>query len=135
MFKLIVVTSFSIYAVGCVFDWIEENGGVQEMDNRSLTKSKLVYDMIESSNGFYVSPVSTHARSRMNIPFRIGNAKGDEDLEKEFLKKAEALRMVQLKGHRSVGGIRASLYNALSIDETKMLVKFMREFQENNQKN
>lgn len=105
------------------------------MASRSLAKSKMVYDEIESSNGFYISPVMVHCRSRMNIPFRIGNAKGDEALEKEFLKQAEALKMVQLKGHRSVGGIRASLYNAMSIEETKVLVNFMREFRDHNQKN
>lgn len=125
---------FSIYAVGCVFDWISGEGGVTEMDRRSSIKSKMIYDEIAASNGFFVSPVAEHCRSRMNIPFRIGSATGDDDLEKEFLQQAEALKMKQLKGHRSVGGIRASLYNAMTIEETKQLADFMRAFRVNNQK-
>lgn len=124
----------SIYVVGCVFDWIAAEGGVAEMDKRSSNKSKMIYEEIASSNGFYVSPVEEHCRSRMNIPFRIGSAAGDDALESEFLKQAQALKMVQLKGHRSVGGIRASLYNAMSIEETTQLAEFMREFRQKNQK-
>lgn len=120
--------------MGCVFDWIVSEGGVAEMDKRSLIKSKLIYEEIASSNGFYVSPVEGHCRSRMNIPFRIGSATGDDELEKEFLKQAEGLKMMQLKGHRSVGGIRASLYNAMSIEETTQLAQFMKDFRMKNQK-
>lgn len=94
----------------------------------------MIYDEIAASNGFFVSPVAERCRSRMNIPFRIGSATGDDDLEKEFLQQAEALKMKQLKGHRSVGGIRASLYNAMTIEETKQLADFMRAFRVNNQK-
>ena len=122
----------SIHVVGCVFDWIAEEGGVAEMDKRSSIKSKMIYEEIAASNGFYVSPVEEHCRSRMNIPFRIGSATGDDDLEKAFLKEAESKKMVQLKGHRSVGGIRASLYNAMSIEETTQLATFMREFRMKN---
>lgn len=104
------------------------------MDKRSLIKSKMIYEEIANSNGFYVSPVEEHCRSRMNIPFRIGSAAGDEDLEKEFLKQADGLKMAQLKGHRSVGGIRASLYNAMSIEETTKLAQFMKDFRQKNQK-
>lgn len=103
------------------------------MGERSSVKSKMIYEEIANSDGFYWSPVEDHCRSRMNIPFRIGTASGDDDLEKEFLKQAEALKMVQLKGHRSVGGIRASLYNAMSIGETTKLAEFMKEFRQKNQ--
>lgn len=98
------------------------------MANRSLKKSKAVYEEIESSGGFYCSLVEKNCRSRMNIPFRIGGPAGNDDLEKQFLKEAETIKMVQLKGHRSVGGIRASLYNAITEQETDVLVNFMREF-------
>lgn len=104
------------------------------MDKRSLIKSKMIYDEIAMSNGFYMSPVEEHCRSRMNIPFRIGSAAGDDALEKDFLKQAESMKMMQLKGHRSVGGIRASLYNAITIEETTKLAEFMREFRQKNQK-
>lgn len=104
------------------------------MDKRSAIKSKMIYEEIAASNGFYVSPVEEKSRSRMNIPFRIGSTDGDDDLEKEFLKQAQNLGMAQLKGHRSVGGIRASLYNAMSIEETTKLAEFMKEFRMKNQK-
>lgn len=100
------------------------------MNKRSMIKSKMIYEEIASSNGFYVSLIDDKCRSRMNIPFRIGSPTGDDALEKEFLKQAESLKMAQLKGHRSVGGIRASLYNAMSIGETTKLLEFMREFRQ-----
>lgn len=102
------------------------------MYNKSLTKSKLILDVIENSDNFYVCPVDKEFRSRMNIPFRVGSATGDEALEKKFLVGAEKLKMVQLKGHRSVGGIRASLYNAVSVDDAEVLSKYMKEFYETN---
>lgn len=111
-----------------VFEWIKRNGGVEGMNDRALQKSQLIYKAMDASNGFYVCPVDPDHRSRMNIPFRIGGANGDDDLEKEFLKKAEAMGMLQLKGHRSVGGIRASLYNALTIENAATLANFMKEF-------
>lgn len=117
--------------MGLVFKWILKNGGLDEMERRAVIKSKLVYDVVAESDGFYYAPVHANYRSKMNVPFRIG-ASGDETLEKEFLKGAEALGMVQLKGHRSVGGIRASLYNAITIEETTILVNYMKEFAKNN---
>lgn len=114
--------------MGRVFEWIKRNGGVSGMDQRSLKKSQLIYKTIDESNGFYVCPVDSKCRSRMNIPFRIGGLAGDEDLEKEFLKKAEDMGMLQLKGHRSVGGIRASLYNAITVENAETLAKYMRDF-------
>ncbi|XP_065354236.1 probable phosphoserine aminotransferase [Calliphora vicina] len=126
--------TFGIYVMGLVFEWISRNGGVEGMSQKSVVKSKLIYDMIDKSNGFYYCPVDANVRSRMNVPFRIGSPQGDENLEKAFLAKAESEGMIQLKGHRSVGGIRASLYNAVTTDETQKLASLMMEFYENNRK-
>jgi phosphoserine aminotransferase len=109
-----------------VFAWLKRNGEIEGMKKHSQYKSQLIYKTIEDSKGFYTCPVDAVCRSRMNIPFRIRG--GDEALEKEFLQKAEALKMMQLKGHRSVGGIRASLYNAITRDNAETLAKFMKEF-------
>lgn len=94
-------------------------------------KSKLIYDAIEQSNGFYVCPVAKACRSRMNIPFRIQN---NEELENAFVAGASKQNMLQLKGHRSVGGIRASLYNAVTLEEAETLANYMKSFykQHNN---
>lgn len=100
------------------------------MDKLSLAKSQMIYQVIDGSDGFYTCPVDKNVRSRMNIPFRIGGPAGNDALEKEFLQKAELIKMVQLKGHRSVGGIRASLYNAITLENTETLAKFMKEFSE-----
>lgn len=94
----------------------------------SRKKSSLIYDVIDNSSGFYCSPVERSCRSRVNIPFRVGGSEGNTELEAKFLEEAEAHHMVQLKGHRSVGGIRASIYNAMTLEETKVLEKFMRDF-------
>lgn len=118
--------------MGRVFAWIKRQGGLKAMNDLALKKSQMVYKIIEDSNGFYYCPVDVSVRSRMNIPFRVGGPGGNENLEKEFLKGAEAKGMVQLKGHRSVGGIRASLYNAVTVENAETLVKYMKEFFENN---
>lgn len=102
------------------------------MAKTAAAKSKLIYDVIEQSNGFYSCPVEKRVRSRMNVPFRIGSSEGVEALEKEFLAKAESRGMIQLKGHRSVGGIRASLYNAITVAETEQLAELLKEFAQNN---
>jgi phosphoserine aminotransferase len=117
-----------IYVMSRVFAWLKRNGGIDGMNKHSLSKSQLIYKTIDDSNGFYSCPVDNNSRSRMNIPFRIRG--GDDALEKEFLQKAEALKMMQLKGHRSVGGIRASLYNAITQANAETLAKFMKEFYE-----
>lgn len=121
-----------IYVMGLVFHWIKQNGGVEGMSKNSEIKSKLIYDIIDQSNGFYYCPVEKNVRSRMNVPFRIGTPQGNDKLEKAFLLQAESKGMIQLKGHRSVGGIRASLYNAITIEETQKLANLMKEFYENN---
>lgn len=112
-----------------VLQWIIKQGGVSKMQEESRNKSKLLYDAMVDSNSFYSCPIDENVRSRINIPFRVGGPQGDEKLEAKFIEEAEKLNMHQLKGHRSVGGIRASLYNAITLDEVKLLVQFMREFQ------
>lgn len=109
-------------------NWIKKNGGIKTMYDNSLKKSQLLYNRIDQSNGFYSCPIDKPFRSRMNVVFRVGGADGDDALEKEFLKGAEALQMLQLKGHRSVGGIRASLYNAVTYQDADTLAKYMDEF-------
>ncbi|XP_069820350.1 phosphoserine aminotransferase isoform X1 [Dendropsophus ebraccatus] len=124
---------FSIYIMGLVLEWIKNNGGAAYMEKLSIIKSEMVYNVIDESNGLFVCPVEKKSRSRMNIPFRIGSIKGDSVLEKEFLDKAVALGMMSLKGHRSVGGIRASLYNAVTVEDVEKLVDFMKHFKETHQ--
>jgi len=122
--------TFGIHVVGLVFKWIKEAGGLEEMERRALKKSGCIYDVIEKSGGFYVCPVSKDCRSRMNVPFRIR----DTSLEEVFLKEAANKKMIQLKGHRSVGGIRASLYNAVTIENAERLQETMVEFMRKNSK-
>ncbi|KAL0101540.1 hypothetical protein PUN28_018990 [Cardiocondyla obscurior] len=117
---------FQIYMVGLVFEWIKRKGGVEGMQNFARKKSNKIYDVIDKSGGFYVCPIERSSRSKMNIPFRIKN--GDEELEKEFLSGAASRGMLQLKGHRSVGGIRASLYNAVTEEEAEILANYMKWF-------
>ncbi|XP_053530218.1 phosphoserine aminotransferase [Ictalurus punctatus] len=126
---------YSIYIVKLVLEWIKSNGGTDSMDKLSKQKSSLIYDIINSSNGFYSCPIDVGCRSRMNIPFRIGNSEGDEALEKQFLEGASKLGMISLKGHRSVGGIRASLYNAVTLEDTRALAAYMKGFLNKHQTN
>jgi len=122
--------TFGIYVAGLVFEWILRQGGLKGISQRNEEKASIIYQAIDSSNGFYNCPVEKKYRSRMNIPFRIRN--GDANLESQFLKDAESHHMLELKGHRSVGGIRVSLYNALTIQKVEALEKFMHQFFEKN---
>ncbi|XP_046407839.1 probable phosphoserine aminotransferase [Ischnura elegans] len=124
--------TFPIFVVGKVLEWVHRNGGAAGMAELSRVKSTLLYKALDSSGGFYNCPVQGPFRSRTNVPFRIG--KGDEALEKEFLAGASSMNMLQLKGHRSVGGIRASLYNAIRVDEVEALVAYMESFQKQHGK-
>lgn len=124
---------FQIYVVGLVFKWVKERGCVEGMEELAIVKSQMIFDVINKSNGFYSFPVKSDARSRMNIPFRIG--KNDEELEKEFLSGASARGMLQLKGHRTVGGIRVSVYNAVTVREVEILVEYMKWFYQQHNKN
>ncbi|XP_034248285.1 probable phosphoserine aminotransferase [Thrips palmi] len=126
---------FAIYVMWRVFEWIKRRGGVEAMEVAAKKKSSLLYNFIDSSNGFYTSTVKPACRSHMNVPFRVGgNGNGDDALESAFLKGAVANGMIQLKGHRLVGGIRASLYNAVTYEETETLVNYMKSFKDQNSK-
>lgn len=118
---------FSIWGVKLVLEWIKRNGGVEGMDKNADIKSGLIYDVIDSSD-FWRSPVDKRYRSRMNIVFRLPS----EELEAKFVKEATAEGMLGLKGHRSVGGLRASLYNALPYEDVVALKDFMKEFERKN---
>lgn len=126
--------TYSIYMMGLVFKWLKRNGGIQEINKINQMKSDLVYELIDSSDGFYCGTVEKKSRSRMNAPFRIASPEGDQELEKKFVEEAAAKDMIQLKGHRSVGGIRVSMYNAVKLDDIKTLVDFMKDFRQQNQK-
>ena len=119
---------FSIWAVKLVLEWVRNNGGAEGMAKRAELKSAILYDAIDGSGGYYRSPVDSAYRSRMNIVFRMGS----EELEKQFLAAAKAEGMVGLKGHRSVGGLRASIYNALPVEDVQALADLMKEFQRVN---
>ncbi|XP_066152198.1 probable phosphoserine aminotransferase [Euwallacea fornicatus] len=121
--------TFSVYVMEKVLQWIKKNGGVECMEKESLRKSSILYEAIRDSKDFYNCPINKNCRSRINIPFRVGGPQGDEALEAKFLIEAEKRYMYQLKGHRSVGGMRASLYNATTYEDVVLLVKFMKEFQ------
>jgi len=116
--------SYSIYIAGLVFKWLKALGGLAEIERRNVAKSKLLYDYLDTT-GFYRNPVAKEDRSRMNVPFTLPDAKLDEP----FLKGAAERGMVQLKGHRSVGGMRASIYNAMPIEGVQRLVEYLREFE------
>jgi phosphoserine aminotransferase len=120
---------FGVYVVGLVARWlIETVGGLEKMEEINCRKAQAVYDAIDTSDGFYRGHAEPACRSRMNVTFRLPS----EELEKKFVKEAEARGMVELKGHRSVGGIRASLYNAVPLDAAEELAGFMKIFQEKN---
>jgi phosphoserine aminotransferase len=116
--------TYAIYIAGLVFRWIKEQGGLSAMEAHNRAKAALLYDLLDGS-GFYTSPVARDARSLMNVPFKLP----DEALDAPFLKGAEARGMMQLKGHRSVGGMRASIYNAMPMDGVRALVAYMKEFE------
>ncbi|CAF1012420.1 unnamed protein product [Adineta steineri] len=125
--------TFPIYVANKMFDWTKQQGGLKGMNQHSEKKSSLVYETIDESNGFYVNSIEKKYRSRVNIPFRIlTNGVENEKLESLFLSEAIKANMIELKGHRAVGGIRVSLYNGMTPEETKKLTNFMRTFQTNH---
>jgi len=119
--------TYGIYVAGLVFRWLKDMGGLKKMEQVNRAKAALLYDYLDQTE-FYHSPVAKDDRSLMNIPFTLRNA----DLDKAFLKETEAAGLTQLKGHRSVGGMRASIYNAMPIEGVRALVQFMREFERKN---
>lgn len=119
--------TFAIYVAGLVFKWLKANGGLTAMEQRNIAKSTLLYDLLEASN-FYHSPIAVENRSRMNIPFTLENSA----LDAAFLTQAQSQGLLQLKGHKLVGGMRASLYNAMPIAGVHALIDFMQSFEKAN---
>jgi len=119
--------TFSWYLAGLVFEWLKEKGGVDAMAKRNAEKAALLYSAIDSSD-FYSSKVHPDNRSKMNVPFHLA----DPELDSLFLKQSQEAGLLALKGHRSVGGMRASIYNAMPVEGIVALVEFMREFERVN---
>ncbi|MBI4869930.1 MAG: 3-phosphoserine/phosphohydroxythreonine transaminase [Candidatus Wallbacteria bacterium] len=119
---------FSIYVVGLVLEWLVGLGGLEAVARRNREKAKLLYDAIDSSGGFYRGHSRPECRSLMNVTFRLPT----EELEKKFAKESTAAGLDGLKGHRSVGGLRASIYNAFPIEGVARLVEFMQDFRQKN---
>ncbi|HTE40691.1 MAG TPA: 3-phosphoserine/phosphohydroxythreonine transaminase [Steroidobacteraceae bacterium] len=119
--------TYAIYIAGLVFQWIKSHGGIQAIEAHNRKKAGLIYDYLDSTK-FYSNPVALSDRSLMNVPFKLPN----EALDEPFLKGAQALNMLQLKGHRSVGGMRASIYNAMPLAGVEALVTYMKEFEKKN---
>ncbi|MFY9514441.1 MAG: 3-phosphoserine/phosphohydroxythreonine transaminase [Rubrivivax sp.] len=115
--------TYTMYIAGLVFQWIKAQGGLVAMAARNRAKAAVLYDYLDSQD-FYASPVQKDCRSLMNVPFRLA----DNKLDAEFLKGADAAGLVQLKGHRMVGGMRASIYNAMPIEGVQALVAYMKDF-------
>ena len=120
---------YCIYIAKLVYEWILDMGGLEKMKEHNLKKANILYDYLDSQD-YYVAPVEKESRSMMNVTF----VTGDADLDKKFAKEAEACGLKNLKGHRSVGGMRASIYNAMPIEGVEKLVEFMKEFAKNNPK-
>jgi phosphoserine aminotransferase len=116
--------TYALYIAGLVFKWLKTQGGLAAMEKRNIEKAKLLYDFLDSSH-FFRNPVAREDRSRMNVPFTLRHS----SLDDAFLKGARERGMVQLKGHRSVGGMRASIYNAMPLEGVRCLVEYMKEFE------
>ena len=116
--------TYAIYIAGLVYKHIKANGGLAAMEEHNRAKARVLYDYLDASS-FYRNPVAKEDRSLMNVPFTLKDA----GLDDAFLKGAQSRGMIQLKGHRSVGGMRASIYNAMPIEGVKALVKYMQEFE------
>ena len=115
--------TYAVYVAGLTFQWLKRGGGLAAMEEKNIAKAKLIYDLIDGGD-FYRSPVALPDRSRMNIPFTLR----DDKLDDGFLKAAKGIGLIQLKGHRSVGGMRASIYNAMPLEGVQTLTRFMRDF-------
>jgi phosphoserine aminotransferase len=116
--------TYAIYVAGLVFQWIKRQGGVEALETRNIVKSEMLYDFIDASS-FYRNDIHPSCRSRMNVPFFLN----DESRNEAFLAQARERGLVQLKGHKSVGGMRASIYNAMPLEGVEALVDFMRDFE------
>ena len=119
--------TYSIYIAGLVFEWLLAQGGVAAIEQKNIAKAKLLYDYIDSTD-FYSNNIKVQNRSRMNVPFFLR----DESVNDAFLKGADAVGLLQLKGHRMVGGMRASIYNAMPIEGVQTLIAYMKDFASNH---
>ena len=117
--------TYAIYVAGLVFEWLLAHGGVPAIERKNIAKATLLYDYLDTTL-FYTSPARRADRSRMNVRFHLA----DEKLDEAFLKGAKAAGMDQLKGHRAVGGMRASIYNAMPIEGVRALVEYMKAFEQ-----
>lgn len=120
--------SFTIYMINLMLQWVKSEGGLDVIEKRNEQKAAIVYDAVDNSNGFYRGHAEPGSRSLMNITFRLPS----EDLEKEFVAEAAKVGLSGLKGHREVGGIRASIYNAMPVEGCTKLAEFMNDFQKKN---
>jgi phosphoserine aminotransferase len=119
--------TYAMYIAGLVFKWLKAKGGLAVMDKINILKAGLLYDYLDSTD-FYYSPIARENRSRMNVPFRIKDA----SLDSVFLDKAKHHGLLQLKGHKLVGGMRASIYNAMPVEGVKALIDFMKDFEKSH---
>jgi len=120
--------TYAIYIAGLVFQWLKRQGGLAGIATVNGKKARLLYSAIDDSDGFYTNPVDPDCRSAMNVPFVLANP----DLDAAFLTEAKAAGLASLKGHKSVGGMRASIYNAVSLEAVQALVSFMNDFAKRN---
>ena len=118
---------YCIYICGKVFKWLKKQGGLEAMKEKNEKKAKILYDFLDESKLFH-GTVEKESRSLMNVPF----VTGDAELDAKFVKEAKEAGLENLKGHRSVGGMRASIYNAMPIEGVEALVEFMRKFEKEN---
>lgn len=116
--------TYAIYVAGLVFQWLKRQGGVAAIEQRNIEKAALLYDYLDATD-FYSNPIAKDCRSRMNVPFSLH----DESLNDAFLAGAKERGLLQLKGHKSVGGMRASIYNAMPIEGVQALVDYLKEFE------
>lgn len=120
--------TYGIYIAGLVFQWLKRQGGLSGIAAVNAEKARILYEAIDDSDGFYTNPVDPDCRSAMNVPFVLANA----ELDAAFLAESKAAGLVSLKGHKSVGGMRASIYNAVSLAGVQALVDFMNDFAQRN---
>jgi len=121
-------STFGIYMIGLNLKWLKSIGGIKEISERNKKKAELIYNVIDGSNGFYKGHAEKESRSLMNITFNLNSP----ELEAKFVEESKKEKLIGLKGHRSVGGIRASVYNAMPIEGCKKLADFMSDFMKNN---
>ncbi|MBS4188776.1 3-phosphoserine/phosphohydroxythreonine transaminase [Bacillus sp. FJAT-49705] len=120
--------TLAIYLLKLVLEWVEQEGGLNIIEKRNEEKAKILYDCIDESEGFYIGHAEKESRSKMNVTFNLNN----DDVSQKFLQQAKEAGFIGLNGHRSVGGCRASIYNAIPVDQVCQLAEFMKAFKNNN---